>query len=333
MKLVAMVMAAGFAVAGCKDARKDAQSQHTSPWSAAAPGRIEGADRTVLIAFPFPQRIEAVAVRQGDSVTKGQVLARLDCTELAQEERALRGEARALTLAVTQLATGVRREELAQARARQTGAEAVLAQAKAQEVRQAELNSKGMISSAALDEARKSSAVAETGLSAASAALELMIAGPRKIEINIASARAEAARAKADAINARLVKCEVKAPMDGTIVRLNARLGETADQSADGVAQLADLRAMHVRAEIDELDVGRVRVGMTATARTESGIEANAVVVAVAPVMGRKTVKGLDPAEKTDREVREVLLRLTSPVSLPIGYRVTVAFEADLPAK
>ena len=45
--------------------------------------------------------------------------------------------------------------------------------------------------------------------------------------------------------------------------------------------------------------------------------------------MGRKTVRSGDPAEKTDRDILEVLVALPpESVVLPIGLRVTVRFMA-----
>ena len=54
-------------------------------------------------------------------------------------------------------------------------------------------------------------------------------------------------------------------------------------------------------------------------------------VVAREAQMGRRTVLGIDPADKSDRDVLEVIIDLDKSNvdginALPVGYRVTVLF-------
>src|SRR5690606_21445256 len=56
------------------------------------------------------------------------------------------------------------------------------------------------------------------------------------------------------------------APMDGTVVSISARQGQTlnANQQAPIILRIADLSTMTVQTQVSEADVSRLRVGMPA---------------------------------------------------------------------
>jgi macrolide-specific efflux system membrane fusion protein len=92
------------------------------------------------------------------------------------------------------------------------------------------------------------------------------------------------ARARVDSINAQIHQLEatlksdeesarhtqVLAPISGTVVALNARAGQTAGggQAALPLMRIADLSQMTVQARVAEVDVTRLRRGMTANFKT-----------------------------------------------------------------
>lgn len=92
------------------------------------------------------------------------------------------------------------------------------------------------------------------------------------------------ARARLDAINAQIHQLEttlkfdeesrqhtqVLAPISGTVVAVNARPGQTASigQAAVPLMRIADLTQMTVQARVAEIDVTRLRRGMTANFKT-----------------------------------------------------------------
>lgn len=98
--------------------------------------------------------------------------------------------------------------------------------------------------------------------------------------LDSAAAEAEAARARVAATEAEIGKARstleadeaslsytrITAPMDGTVMSLSARQGQTlnANQSAPIVLQIADLETMTVRTQVSEADIGKLAVGMEA---------------------------------------------------------------------
>ncbi|MRW89964.1 efflux RND transporter periplasmic adaptor subunit [Duganella sp. FT80W] len=95
---------------------------------------------------------------------------------------------------------------------------------------------------------------------------------------------ASTARARIDAINAQIQQLEVTlksdeesshntqlvAPLSGTVVALNARAGQTVSvgQAGQPLMRIADLSQMTVQARVAEVDVTRLRRGMTANFQT-----------------------------------------------------------------
>jgi macrolide-specific efflux system membrane fusion protein len=92
------------------------------------------------------------------------------------------------------------------------------------------------------------------------------------------------ARARTDAINAQIQQLEatlkadeessrhkqVLAPLSGTVVAVNARAGQTVTigQAASPLMRIADLSQMTVQARVAEVDVTRLKRGMTANFQT-----------------------------------------------------------------
>jgi macrolide-specific efflux system membrane fusion protein len=105
----------------------------------------------------------------------------------------------------------------------------------------------------------KSKAVSEDALQSGIAALAVAEAALRALEAQI-----EQARSTLDADLANLDFTQIYAPMDGTVVDIIARQGQTlnANQSAPIVLRIADLDTMTVWAEVVEADVVRISVGM-----------------------------------------------------------------------
>lgn len=84
-----------------------------------------------------------------------------------------------------------------------------------------------------------------------------------RAQIEALDAQIEQASARVDTALANLGYTKIRAPMDGTVVALVAREGQTvnANQSAPTIVKLAKLDVMTVSAEISEADVIRVRPG------------------------------------------------------------------------
>jgi len=181
-------------------------------------GNIEVIDAEV--SFKIPGRVVERSVDEGDTVTSGQLIARLEDSDLKQEVGVAASQLRAAEAALAELEAGSRPEEIAAARAGADRAQAsldqLLAGSRPQEIaaasaavaaaaadaanlkaefdRQKALYETRTISSSAFDAARAASDAAGARLDQAREQLKLVQEGPRREEID--QARAAATQAK-----------------------------------------------------------------------------------------------------------------------------------------
>ena len=95
--------------------------------------------------------------------------------------------------------------------------------------------------------------------------------------------------------------------------------------------QVGDTSRIRVRAEVDETEVGQLKLGQRAwaTAPAYPNKRFSGVISRIGQRMGHKTVRSDEPTEKNDTAVLDVLIDLDDPgVRLPVGLRMDVFLEA-----
>ena len=133
----------------------------------------------------------------------------------------------------------------------------------------------------------------------------------RQVDIFKAQAGVDRAIAALRQVEEDLELASVKAPSDGQIIRINAYPGEIVGE--DGVVEFAQTDKMMVVAEVYESDIGKVKVGQTATIRSETGAFADTITGKVSQVglkIGKQDVLSTDPAADVDSRVVEVKINL-----------------------
>jgi len=83
-------------------------------------------------------------------------------------------------------------------------------------------------------------------------------------QVSMLEAQIQQTNSSLRADEANLEFTRIYAPMDGTVVSLSAKQGQTlnANQQAPIILQIADLSTMRVKAEVSEADVTKLRLGM-----------------------------------------------------------------------
>ncbi|MFB0546525.1 MAG: efflux RND transporter periplasmic adaptor subunit, partial [Anaerolineae bacterium] len=97
----------------------------------------------------------------------------------------------------------------------------------------------------------------------AQAQLDELMAGPSSHELAIAEAQVEQARLSLQQAELQLAEATLGAPFRGTVVSLSAEEGETVAANAEAVL-VADLSALEISLDMDEVDVGRAQLGQVA---------------------------------------------------------------------
>ena len=296
----------------------------------ASTGRVEGASDTIDVGAGLDGVIAELRVREGDDVQAGDVLAVIDRRELVGELRAARAAADVSRQARIRLLRGSRLEDRERAEAEVAAAAAVLAEATSQQQRSVYLFAEGVISAAQRDEARRNLDVSEAQLAAVRKRAELVKAPPLPEDLAAADAEVRSAAERVRALEQTLEKTLVRAPIAGTVLRTMLAPGESFSTLVpQPILTMADTSRLRVRAEVDERDVHRVFVGQRVLVRGEAWEDAGVpgVVTRLGAQMGRKTAKTGDPAEKSDRDVLEVVMDLDrQDARLVFGLRVTARF-------
>jgi HlyD family secretion protein len=143
------------------------------------------------------------------------------------------------------------------------------------------------------------------------------IAEIRPVDINKAQAELDKAIASLKQAEQDLKLTTIEAPFEGQIIKVKARPGEMVKQD-DGVVEIGQTDRMIVVAEVYESDIGRVKVGQTATIRSESGSfaqELQGKVDRVGLKIGKNDVLNTDPAADVDTRVVEVRILLDPEAS------------------
>ncbi len=334
--LTLLITQTGFLSRQTAKVEASAKAEATASPSAsvvlAAPGRVEGMSEAIEVGAGADGVLQEVRVCEGQQVAAGEVLAIVSCGDVEAEQQAAMAATESARQARQRLLRGSRDEERRIVTSEVASAEAVLKQAQTHYQRQSGLYETGDIPRAQWEQARRDMDVAAAGLRAAQDKVALANAKALPEELARAEADIRAADSRAQAMAARAGKCIVRAPQAGQVLRVHLRAGETVSTVMPrSVVSLADLSRLRVRAEVDEHDLGRLRIGQQVTVSADAfpDKQFNGKVASFGALMGRKHVRTGDPAEKSDRDVLEVLVELDErDERLVVGLRTTVRFLA-----
>ena len=225
--------------------------------------------RQVSLAFEQGGRISELLAEEGDSVKKGQLLARVDVTSLRLEADRLRADISAQEQNLLKMKNGNRPEEIARAEAALRTAEASLEQARRNDRRMASLRRGNSVSQQEKENAETSLRVAQGQRDEAAHALNLLREGYRAEDIAMAAAQLDSARAALAIMMHNIALGELYSPTDAVV---SSRLLEPGDMafSATPVFLLSLTSPKWVRAYVTEPQLGRIRHGMKADILTDS---------------------------------------------------------------
>jgi len=228
--------------------------------------------REVELAFNGSDRVAAVLVTEGDRVTQGQPLARLDTSRLAPEAAQAAAQVDAQQQAVEKLRHGSRPEEISQARANVAAALADDTDARAKYERLLTLtqaSSGRALSRQDLDDAKSAAQSAAAHLALNQQALRLQLVGPRREDIAQAEALLAGDRAQLALLKVELGDAVLLAPTNATVRSRLIEAGEMASPQKPAFS-LAITDPKWVRAYVVETNLGDVHPGMKATVTVDA---------------------------------------------------------------
>ena len=292
-----------------------------------APGEIEP-KRKVEISAKVSARVVELPHEEGELVSKGDpdanppippsVLVRLDSKDL--ESNLLSAQA---SRAAQAAQIEVDKARIAGQRAGLLGTAATLDQAKTDLERQRSLLETRDISQAAFDQAQLRLDELQAQYEAAKHSLSSMELSLKVQEHNLEAADARIAQAEQN-----LSYTTITAPIDGTITRIEAEVGEmaivgTMNNPGTVIMEVGDLSEMLVLAQVDESDVGKLRVGQKARVNIQAWPDK--VFPGVVQTIALSQKRGLDGTKYYETEVllvdpnEQVFTGMTADVDIEVA--------------
>ena len=281
--------------------------------------------RQVSLAFNNSERVESVLVEEGDRVTRGQVLARLETGRIAPLLEQAKAQAAAQEQTVLRLKNGSRPEEIALAKANHEAARIAAEDAARRYERLYSLRETSGVSVQDLDSAKAAADEASARAESSKKTFELVLAGPRAEDLAQAEAAYAAAKAQVALLEKQLADAVLCAPADGTIRTRVLEPGEMASPQKT-VLTLALTAPKWIRTYVSETELGLIHPGMEMKIASDSfpGKSVTGTVGYISSV-AEFTPKTLQTEELRTALVYEVrvlvkddgdLLRLGMPVTL-----------------
>jgi HlyD family secretion protein len=222
-------------------------------------------------------------VEQGDRVTQGQVIARMESETVEAELAQAQARVAQSRANLSDIRAGNRPEEIAQAEAGVSQAEARVEEAQArvnlaeERVRRnRQLEAEGAISTDDLDQvlneaetARATLAQNRASLQETRETLQLQRSGSRPQDIEEAEAQLAEAQANLQAVEVRLEDTYIRAPFSGIVTQKYATPGSfvapatsaSEVSSATSTAIVAIATGLEILAEVPEVDINQISVG------------------------------------------------------------------------
>lgn len=214
-------------------------------------GPVSGTD-SVDVVSNIHAEITAMNVKEGDKVTKGQVLAVLDSTDLEREVEIARN---AYNLAVVQKTEKDKSEALGYEKAVQD-----LQKAQADYNRNSQLFAAGGITQVEMEQSAN-------GVKDAKRQVESYTvvngrgAADKSYELQVKNAAFELEKKEEE-----LENTQIKSTIDGTVVRVNSKVGQFADKVEDDkpIFSIENLDQLEMEIKVSEYSIGKVEVGQKA---------------------------------------------------------------------
>lgn len=274
-----------------------------------ATGTVEPLERAVVKAR-LSEQVEQVAVREGDAVAAGQLLARI---EAPVRQYALTQTQTQLTKARQQ--AGPRSPQLAALEAQERALSSQLELARLDLSRTEQLFARTAITQQELDSARYRVTQLEAQAQAASAQL-----ASTRLELGAAAAQLAA---QVKSLATEVDAGAVRSPISGLVLRRDIEPGEVVAQNQT-LFEIADVSLLHIELKVDEADIARVRDGR------EPGGTPSEVALSFFAFPGRAfpgKVTQILPEPDRQRRSYTVKVQLDAPLE---GLRTGMTAEANI---
>jgi len=277
-------------------------------------------------------KITSLPVKLGQHVEKGQLLFKLDETELQNTVRQAEAALRVAQASLNQ--TGSTSDQgLVQAKNSLKQAETALADAKVNQQRMQQLFNQGAISAQQMEQANSQLTTAQTSYENAQQSLQ---AAGQKTGLQVSEASVNQSAVSLANAREQLANATVTAPISGFVSSVSGAVGQMSGQQP--VVVIVNTNPLLVKANLSEADITKVKVGTVVKVNvqsTDKTIEAK--VTAVSPVMDSQlkaypieiTIPNPSNELKSDMVVNVTFPSTTSESSNAIVISRKAVFDRD----
>jgi HlyD family secretion protein len=293
----------------------------------AAPGRVEPISEEIKVGSELSGRLVAVLVEEGDLVRRGQPLAVLENSEYRARLASAEAMVKQKESELRRVLNGARDQERREAWATVMEARAKMENSIVEMERRKALHRDGVVAREEADRAGREYQVEKARYEAAIERHALIDDKAREEDQSKAEADVELARAQLDEAKARLEKTTVRSPISGIVLQKHLKAGENvvnSNTSSMPIVTVADITRLRVRADIDETDIGKIKLGQKAYVKADAYGDKKffGKVVRIGQVLGKKNIRTDEPTERVDTKILETLIEIDADSKLPSGLRV-----------
>lgn len=298
---------------------------------ASAPAMTEPSSRVIQISSDRTGIITAINAHSGQPVLKDQILVQLDDSE----QRAALATAKA-RLAVQQatladVKAGTRPEEIQAIKAdlEKGLAEQKFGQADFDRLNNLRTNTMDSVAVIELEKSRQYLDQSRAAVHHAQAELAKAQDGPTPTQLAVAEANVALAQAEAAAEQVVVDHRALRSPVAGIVLYVHMRPGEAVTfETPQPIVSLAEAGPPHLRASVNQADIGKIFVGQRVLASGEGYTQSFAgKVIVIEPIMGRPPNDLSLPRERLNTATREVVISLGDDADqLPIDLSMTANF-------
>ncbi|MBI5301817.1 MAG: efflux RND transporter periplasmic adaptor subunit [Chloroflexi bacterium] len=221
-----------------------------------ATGRVR-AKKSLRLVLPVSGIVATIEKYEGDEVNQGDVIVTLTSEEVQRRLKQAELNFNSRQLDISRAKSAPRDEDIEIARANLR--KATLYAAAAETNNNASPTPQNAI---ALESARND-------LDVARASFNRVVNGPSKEELQALDNSLTLAQMDLDAAKQLAAQTKLLAPFNGTITEVNVRVGEYVGGFSQ-LAAMADLTALEIAADVDEIDVAHVQVGQNVEVRLDA---------------------------------------------------------------
>jgi HlyD family secretion protein len=224
---------------------------------------------TVNVSPKTAGRLAELYVKQGDRVSKGQIVARMDGGTLKAELAQAQAQLAQIQAQYALTKNGTRREEVSQAKAQVVAAKAKAEFSEKKLARYQILAQEGAISKNDLDQYLSEHQSNQATVQETQEKLQQLSRGSRPEELEQRVAQVAESRAKIDQIQTQLEDSVIRAPFDGIVTQTYAIAGAivtpttsaSATASATSTSILAIASGIQAKIKVPEISIPQIQVG------------------------------------------------------------------------